>query len=114
MSHILTRIIVTAFSLIVVAEVVPGIAIDSVYAAIIAAVVLGIVNVLIRPILVILTLPVSILTLGLFIFVINAGLFFWVASFIDGFTVDGFVPALMGSVIVSIVSTIANRAARSD
>jgi putative membrane protein len=110
MSGILTRIIVTAFALIVVAEVVPGIEIDSVYRALMAAVVLGVVNVLVRPILVILTLPITLLTLGLFIFIINAGLFLWVASFLDGFKVDGFLPALIGSLIVSAISTVVNRA----
>jgi Mycobacterial 4 TMS phage holin, superfamily IV len=72
MTHIITRIVVTAFSLILVAQFVPGIAVDSIVTAIIAAILLGILNTLVRPVLVILTLPVTIVTLGLFIFVINA------------------------------------------
>ncbi len=103
MTRILTRIIVTAFALVLVAQFVPGIAVDGAFTAIIAAVVLGVLNTLVRPILVILTLPVTIVTLGLFIFVINAFLFWIAASFIDGFTVTGFVPALIGSLIVSAV-----------
>jgi putative membrane protein len=58
---------------------------------------------------VILTLPVSILTLGLFIFVINAGLFWSVSTFVSGFTVDGFLPAFFGSLIVSFVSALVNK-----
>jgi putative membrane protein len=106
---ILTRIVVTAFALILVAELIPGISIDSVVTALVAAVVLGVLNVLVRPILVILTLPITLLTLGLFIFVINALLFWFVASFLDGFTVSGFWPALAGSIVVSIVSALINK-----
>lgn len=109
MSRMLTRIVVTAFALILVAEFIPGIEVDSVVTALIAALVLGILNVLVRPILVILTLPITLLTLGLFIFVINALLFWAVASFLDGFTVQGFWPALFGSLIVSIVSAFVNK-----
>lgn len=109
MSHLLTRVIVTAFALVLVSEFIPGITIDSALTAIIAALILGVVNAVIRPILVILTFPITILTLGLFIFVINALLFSFVASFIDGFTVTGFFPALIGSVIVSLISTFVNK-----
>lgn len=109
MSHLLTRVIVTAFALVLVAEFIPGITVDSALTAVIAALILGVVNAVIRPILVILTFPITILTLGLFIFVINALLFSFVASFIDGFTVTGFFPALIGSVIVSLISTFVNK-----
>jgi putative membrane protein len=109
MSRILTRLIVTAFALILVAEFIPGIEVDSVLTALIAALVLGVLNAFVRPILVILTLPITLLTLGLFIFVLNAFLFWGVASFLDGFTVSGFWPALFGSIIVSIVSAIVNK-----
>ncbi len=109
MSRILTRLVVTAFALILVAEFVPGIEVDSVLTALIAAFILGIMNAIIRPILVILTLPITLLTLGLFIFVINAFLFWGVASFLDGFTVSGFWPAFFGSLIVSIVSALVNK-----
>lgn len=109
MANILTRIIITAFSLVLVAEFVPGITVDSALTAIIAALVIGVLNTLVRPILVILTLPITILTLGLFIFVINALIFWFTASFIDGFTVSGFLPALIGSCIVSVVSTLLSK-----
>ena len=109
MKHFLARLIITAFALVLVAEFIPGITVDSAFTALIAALILGIVNAIIRPILVILTFPITILTLGLFIFVINALLFWFVASFIDGFTVTGFFPALVGSVIVSLLSTFVNK-----
>jgi putative membrane protein len=109
MTRILTRLFVTAFALILVAEFIPGIEVDSVVTALIAAILLGVVNALVRPLLVILTLPITLITLGLFILVINAFLFWGVASFLDGFTVSGFWPALFGSIIVSIVSAFVNK-----
>lgn len=106
---LLVRLLITSFALVLATYIVPGIAVDGPYTAFIAALVLGILNAVIRPVLVLLTLPVTILTLGLFIFVINASLFLFVASFVDGFSVDGFLPALLGSILVSIISGIANK-----
>ncbi len=106
---ILARIIVTAFALLLVAHFLPGITVTGIFPALIAAVILGLMNALVRPILVILTLPITIITLGLFIFVINGFLFWFVASFIDGFAVSGFWIALLGSVLVSIVSSLVNK-----
>lgn len=106
---IISRILVGALALLVAAYLVPEIEVTSLYTAIIAAVVLGLLNMLVRPILVILTLPITVVTLGLFIFVINTALFMFAASFIDGFSVAGFLPALLGSLIVSVISTIANK-----
>lgn len=109
MSRLLARIIITAFSLVLVAQIIPGIEVDSALTAILAAIVIGILNLLVRPVLVILTLPITFVTLGLFLFVINAILFWTAASLIDGFTVTGFLPAFLGSLIVSIVSTLINK-----
>ncbi len=109
MMKFIVRLVLTASALMLVTYIVPGIAVDSIYTAIIAAFLLGILNAVIRPILVILTLPITILTLGIFIFVINAGIFMFVASFVDGFHVDGFLSALIGSLLVSIISGIAHR-----
>lgn len=105
----ITRLLITAFALVLVTYFVPGIAVTGLYPALIAAFFLAIVNAIIRPILVLLTLPITVLTLGIFIFVINASIFLFVASFVDGFTVTSFWSALVGSVLVSIVSGIANR-----
>lgn len=88
---------------------VQGISVSSLYVAAIVAVILGILNLVVRPVLVALTLPVTILTLGLFLFVLNAGIFWFVGTFIKGFTVAGFVPALLGSLIVSTTSWLAHR-----
>ncbi len=107
--NILFRILVTALALLVVAEFVPGIEVDGLYPAIISAIMLGILNVLVRPVLFILTLPITILTLGLFALIINAFLFLFAASFIDGFTVDGLWPAIFGSILVSLMSALGNK-----
>lgn len=106
---IIARLLTAAFALLLVARFVPGIEVENLYIAIIAALILGILNILVRPVLVLLTLPITILTLGLFIFVINALLFLFVASFVDGFNVEGFIPALLGSVIVSVISAIGHK-----
>jgi len=106
---LIIRILVGALALLLVAEFVPGITLDGLYPAIIAAVILGFLNAIVRPILVILTLPITVLTLGLFMFVINAALFMFAASFIDGFSVDSFWLALLGSLLVSILTSVGNR-----
>ena len=98
--------LVNALALIAVAYLVPSITVSSFTSALVAALILGLVNAVIRPILVLLTLPVSILTLGLFIFVINALLFWFVGSFVRGFEVHGFLAGLIGSILFSIVSWI--------
>jgi putative membrane protein len=107
--NIISRILLTALTLLILAYYVPGIEVASVYIAIISAIVLGLLNGVVRPVLFILTLPITLLTLGIFSFVINALLFWFAASFIDGFSVSGFWTALFGSVIVSLVSTGASK-----
>ena len=106
---LITKLLLVTLTLLLVASLVPGIEVDGFYTALIAAIVIGLLNLFVKPILVLLTLPVTILTLGLFLFVINAFLFWFAASFIEGFAVDGFLAALVGSLIVTIVSTFANR-----
>jgi putative membrane protein len=104
MLSLLLRWLLNAAALMLVAYLYPGVAVDSLGAAILAAIVLGLVNAVVRPILVVLTLPVTILTLGLFIFVINALLFWFVAKIVGGFHVDGFWAALIGSILYSILT----------
>jgi len=106
---LILRLIFNALGLILISNFIPGITVTGFYPALIAAVILGILNLVIKPILLILTLPITILTLGLFAFVINGLLFWFSASFIDGFAVSGFIPALIGSVLMSIISTIGNK-----
>ncbi|HTJ25529.1 MAG TPA: phage holin family protein [Candidatus Limnocylindria bacterium] len=102
----LIRLLVNAVALIVVAYVVPGVHVSGIVGAIIAALILGIVNAIIRPILVILSLPLEILTLGLFTLVINALLFWFVGALHVGLDVHGFWPAFWGAIVMTIVSWI--------
>ncbi|OGB82919.1 MAG: hypothetical protein A3G82_25140 [Burkholderiales bacterium RIFCSPLOWO2_12_FULL_67_210] len=96
--------ILNALALIAVANFVPGIHVDGFASAMIAALFLGLVNTLIRPLLLLLTLPVTLLTLGLFIFVINGLLFWFVGSVLRGFVVDGFWYGVLGAALYSIFS----------
>ncbi|MEZ4103666.1 MAG: phage holin family protein [Candidatus Paceibacterota bacterium] len=106
---LITKLLLTALTLLVVAAYIPGINVDGFYPAIIAAITIGLLNLFVRPILFILTLPITVLTLGLFMIVINAFLFWFAASFIDGFSVQTFWHALLGSLIVSVISAIGNK-----
>ena len=96
--------VINALALLLVAYLLKGIHVNGFGSALIAALVLGLVNTLIRPILVILTLPVTLLTLGLFIFIINALLFMFVGNVLSGFQVASFGSALLGSVLYSVIS----------
>ena len=106
----IVRWMLLAAALLLVANVYPGVQVASFTSAMIAALVLGLFNALLRPILVLLTLPVTILTLGLFLFVINALLFYFAASVLEGFHVSGFVAALIGSVPYSVCGLIIDAA----
>jgi putative membrane protein len=106
---LILRLLFNALGLILIANLVSGITVEGLYPATIAAIVLGFFNTIIRPILFILTLPITILTLGLFSFVINAALFLFAASFIEGFAVENIWYALLGSLLMSIISTIGSR-----
>jgi putative membrane protein len=112
MKLILTWLL-AACALLVVAYLYPGVQVQSFTSALIAAAVIGLFNAVLRPILVILTLPVTLITLGLFLFVINALLFWAAASVLDGFQVSGFVAALLGSLIYSALMLVVNTALRS-
>ena len=85
MINLITRLLINVLALLLVAYYIPGISVDGFYTALVVALILGLLNLTIKPILVILTLPINILSLGLFTFVINAGLFWFVSTFIDGF-----------------------------
>ena len=102
--RILVAWLINALALFLLPYVFPWVTVDSMGAALIAALVLGLVNALIRPILFLLTLPVTILTLGLFIFVINGLLFWWVGSFLEGFRVSGFWSGVFGAIVYSLIT----------
>jgi putative membrane protein len=96
--------LINALALLTVAYVVPGITVADFTAALVAAVVLALVNTIIRPILILLTLPATLLTLGLFIFIINGLLFWLVGTYLEGFEVAGFWTGVLGAIVYSIVS----------
>ena len=102
--RILLAWLVNTIALIAVAYLMPSISVASFTTALIAALILGLINAVIRPVLILLTLPVTIMTLGLFILVINALLFWFVGSFIHGFEVGGFWAGFFGSILFSLVS----------
>lgn len=102
--HFLIRVIVNAVALLIVAYILPGVSVTGVVGALVAAFVLGIVNAILRPILILLTLPIQLITLGLFTFIINGALFYWVGHWGIGLVVDGFWPAFWGAIILGIVS----------
>ena len=89
-----------------------GVEVASFGTALVAALVIGLLNAFVRPLLVLLTLPVTVLSLGLFLFVINAGLFWMAASWLDGFAVDSFGAALLGSLLYSLLGMVIDSALR--
>lgn len=108
MPRFLLTWLLTAVALVITAQIVPGFVVKSFVAALVAAVILGLVNAIVRPILVLLTLPITFVTLGLFLLVINA-LTIWLAGAISpGFQVLGFLPALIGSIVLTIVASVLN------
>jgi putative membrane protein len=102
MVKLIVRWLLLAAALLLVAYLYPGVSVASFGSAMVAALVLGLLNTIVRPLLVLLTLPVTLLTLGLFLFVINALMFWAAAGVLEGFNVNGFVAALVGSLIYSL------------
>lgn len=96
--------LLNAVSLIVVAYVIPGITVSSFGSALIAALLIGLVNVAIKPLIVLLTLPVTVVTLGLFLIVINGFLFWLVSRMMDGFSVSSVLVGILGALIYSLIS----------
>lgn len=109
MLSLLLRWVLFALALLFTAWIVPGISFAGFSSALLAALVIGLVNIFIRPIFLILTLPLNLLTLGLFTFIINALMFLLVAKIVVGFTVTGFLAALLGSIVLSILSIFINQ-----
>jgi putative membrane protein len=106
----LLRWLLLAAALLLVAHLYPGVTVTSFGSAMLAALVLGLLNALLRPILVLLTLPVTVLTLGLFLFVINALMFYFAAQLLSGLAVAGFFAALIGSLIYSLCGVVIDAA----
>jgi putative membrane protein len=107
--NIVIRWVVAAIAVIITAYVLPGVMVSGFVAALLVAIVLGLLNVFIRPILLILTLPINILTLGLFTFVINALIIALVSGLTPGFQVENFWWAILFSIVLSLVNTLLDR-----
>jgi len=112
--NIFVRWIINAVALILIARFVPGIELSGWYAAFIVALVLGIINVVLRPILLFLTLPLNIVTLGLFTLVINGLLFWFAGSIVKGFDVGGFGVAFIGALLMSLINIAAHSIFKQD
>ncbi len=108
MQGIFIRTMIAILGLFLASKIVPGVTIQGAGTFILAGLLVGLVNAIVRPIAIVLTLPLTILTLGLFLFVLNAGMFGLVAAILDKFTVAGFWSALFGAIIVSITSTVSS------
>lgn len=107
--YILARWLVSALALMATAYLVPGISVSSFYTALIVALVVGFLNAIVRPILIILTLPITIVTFGLFVLVINGAMLMLASTFLKGFSVDSWMAAILGSVVLSVISWIGNQ-----
>ena len=105
----IVRFLMVAVGLWIAAQFVPGIEVRSTSSVLAAALILGLLNAIVRPIVILLTLPLTIITLGLFLFVINATMLWVTSLFLHGFVVKTFVAALLGSIIVSVISWIGDR-----
>ncbi len=108
------RTLITLLGLLLASALVPGVTINGTWSVIFAAILLGLVNGFVRPVAFLLTLPITIVTLGLFLFVLNAAMFGLVAAMLDNFIVAGFWSAVFGSLVVSITSTVASWYIGSD
>lgn len=106
--QILIALVLNAVALLATAYIVPGFHVQNFTTALLAAIVLGVVNTFIKPILSFVTAPLTLVTLGLFSFVVNAVVLFIVASIVKGLTIDGWLPAILGAIVLSVVSTILN------
>ena len=108
MNGILVRLAITALGLWIATALVDGIRADDTFTLILAAIVLGLVNAVVRPVAILLTIPLTVLTLGLFLWPINAGMLWLVGRLLDGFDVAGFGAALLGAALVSVTGWIGN------
>jgi putative membrane protein len=104
----LARLVLNGLAIVIAAYLIPGLEVSSIVAALLAGGILGIVNALVRPVLLILTLPLTLITLGFFIFIVNAICLALTAALVPGFSISGFWAAVFGALLVSIVSWILN------
>src|SRR5215217_8098906 len=103
---LLLRLVISTLAVLVGAHLIPGVSVESFTTAIIVAIVLGILNTFLKPVLQILALPITIMTLGLFYFVVNVFIIYIATYLVSGFSIDGFIPALLFGLVVSLISGI--------
>lgn len=106
MTRIITRLIINALALVLASGIVPGLTIRGFWPVLSAAIIMGLVNAFIKPVVILLTLPINLLTLGIFTLFINAFMLKLVAFLVPGFTIAGFTAAFLGALLISIVSTV--------
>ncbi len=104
--QIIVALVLNALALMATAYIVPGFHVADFTSAILAAIVLGVVNTFIKPVLALIALPITVVTLGLFSFVINAVVLFIVSAVVSGLKIDGWVPAILGAIVLSVVGTV--------
>lgn len=110
----LIKLIISALAVFAAAYLLPGVSVDNFVTAIIVAVVLGLLNLVLKPILVLLTIPITVFTLGLFLLVINAIIVLVCSALVSGFKVDGIIYALLFSLVVSVITAIMEGIAKDD
>lgn len=108
MGGFLVRLVLSALGLALASWIVPGLRIEGAATLVLAALLLGIVNAIVRPILVLLTLPITVVTLGLFLLLINGAMLMLVAALLDGFWIAGFGSAVLGAIVVSVTGWVAS------
>lgn len=104
--NLLISLILNSLTLMVADYLVPGFGVENFQTALLAAIILGVINTFIKPLLLVLTAPINLLTLGLFTFVINAVILWLAAAIVPGLTISGPIPAILAAVVVSVISTI--------
>jgi len=114
LAKFLVRAVFAALGLWVASAIVPGVHVSDTGSLVLAAILLGVVNALVRPVVFILTLPLTVLTLGLFLLVVNAAMIGLVAMLLGGFTVNGLVPGVLAAIVTGIASWIGGMALRDD
>jgi putative membrane protein len=110
----LLHLVLTAVAILIVANVVGGVSVGGFGTALIGALMLGVINGVVRPVMILLTLPLTIVTLGLFLFVVNALMFWLVAALVPGFQISGFGAALLGSLLLTVLNLLIDRLMPKD
>lgn len=111
MLGVLVNVLIGGLAVMAGSYIIPGVQVRGFFDAVIGAMLIGIVSALVKPVLVVLTLPLNILTLGLFTFVINALMIMLVSALLPGFTVEGFIPALLLSLVLAVIGAVVNKSA---